>query len=143
MQQALTAGAIDVALGSGPGMGFRAKGVPAIAVAAMYGAPSNMALSSAASRRIKTVADLKGKRIGVTTAGSLTDWLAAKWPPAGLGPEDIQVMPIGAMRTAAAMERGELDAMVVESATDSSSKSSKRGRCSSISATSKRTSTPT
>jgi ABC-type nitrate/sulfonate/bicarbonate transport system substrate-binding protein len=43
MQQALTAGAVDVALGSGPGMGFRAKGVPAIGVAAMYGPPANLA----------------------------------------------------------------------------------------------------
>src|SRR5437762_8947055 len=33
MQQALTAGSIDVALGSGPGLGFRAKGVPAVGVA--------------------------------------------------------------------------------------------------------------
>ena len=40
MQAGLTAGAVDVALGSGPGLGFRAKGVPAIGVAAMYGAPS-------------------------------------------------------------------------------------------------------
>src|SRR5262245_63245417 len=39
MQQALTAGAVDVALGYGPGMGFRAEGVAAIAVAAMYGPP--------------------------------------------------------------------------------------------------------
>ena len=39
MQAGLTAGAVDVALGSGPGLGFRAKGVPAIGVAAMYGAP--------------------------------------------------------------------------------------------------------
>src|ERR1700747_73926 len=36
IQQALTAGGIDVAVGSGPGLGFRAKGVPAIGVAAMY-----------------------------------------------------------------------------------------------------------
>src|SRR6516225_7706009 len=44
MQQALAAGSIDVALGSGPGLGFRAKGVPAIGVAAMYGPPANLAL---------------------------------------------------------------------------------------------------
>jgi len=44
MQTGLTAGAVDVALGSGPGLGFRAKGVPAIGVAAMYGAPSNLAV---------------------------------------------------------------------------------------------------
>ena len=38
-------GAVDVALGSGPGLGFRAKGVPAIGMAAMYGPPSNLALT--------------------------------------------------------------------------------------------------
>src|SRR5580700_7673749 len=71
IQQALTADGIDVAVGSGPGLGFRAKGVPAIGVAAMYGPPSNLALTVLASSPIKTIADLKGKRIGVTTAGSL------------------------------------------------------------------------
>src|SRR5262245_21501317 len=78
MQQALTAGAVDVALGSGPGMGCRAKGVPAIGVAAMYGPPSNLALSVLARSQIRTVADLRGKKIGVTTLGSLTDWLTRK-----------------------------------------------------------------
>src|SRR6266705_4199383 len=75
MQQALAAGALDVAVGSGPGLGFRAKGVPAIGVAAMYGPPTNLALTVLANSPIKAVADLKGKHIGVTTAGLLTDWL--------------------------------------------------------------------
>ena len=87
MQTGLTAGAVDVSLGSGPGLGFRAKGVPAIGVAAMYGAPRNLAVVVLAKSPIKTVADLKGKRIGVTTGGSLTDWLAPRAvAPAGLGP---------------------------------------------------------
>src|SRR3978361_720957 len=45
MQQPRTARALDIALGSGPSMVFRAKGVPAIAVAAMYGPPANLALT--------------------------------------------------------------------------------------------------
>ena len=119
MQQALTAGAVDIAVGSGPGLGFRAKGVPAIGVAAMYGPPANLALTVLASSPIKTVADLKGKRIGVTTLGSLTDWLTRKLSQQqGWGPEGIQVMPLGAVPARlAAMERGELDGMVIESAT--------------------------
>src|ERR1700724_1862681 len=44
LQQALAAGSIDVGLGSGPGLGFRAKGAPAIGVAAMYGPPANLPL---------------------------------------------------------------------------------------------------
>src|SRR3954471_16615971 len=119
MQQALTAGAIDVAVGSGPGLGFRAKGVPAIGVAAMYGPPSNLCLSVLSRSSIKTVADLKGKRIGVTTLGSLTDWLTRELSrQQGWGPEGIQVMPLGTVPARlAAMERNELDGMVIESAT--------------------------
>ena len=75
MQQALAAGSLDVGLGSGPGLGFRVKGAPMIGVAAMYGAPRNLALLIPAKSPIKSVAELKGKRIGVTTAGSLTDWV--------------------------------------------------------------------
>lgn len=119
MQQALTAGAVDIAVGSGPGLGFRAKGVPAIGVAAMYGPPANLCLTVLANSPIRTVADLKGKRIGVTTLGSLTEWLARKLSQQqGWGPEGIQVMPLGAVPARlAAMERGELDGMVIESAT--------------------------
>jgi NitT/TauT family transport system substrate-binding protein len=119
MQQALTAGAIDVAVGSGPGLGFRAKGVPAIGVAAMYGPPSNLCLSVLSRSSIKTVADLKGKRVGVTTLGSLTDWLTRELArQQGWGPGGIQVMPLGTVPARlAAMERNELDGMVIESAT--------------------------
>jgi ABC-type nitrate/sulfonate/bicarbonate transport system substrate-binding protein len=119
MQQALAAGSIDVALGSGPGLGFRAKGVPAIGVAAMYGPPSNLALSVLARSDIRTVADLKGKRIGVTTAGSLTDWLTRRLSQQqGWGREGIKVLALGAVPARlGAMERNELDGMVIESAT--------------------------
>jgi len=119
MQQALTAGAVDITVGSGPGLGFRAKGVPAIGVAAMYGAPTNLALTVLDRSPIRTVADLKGKRIGVTTLGSLTEWLTRKLSQKqGWGPEGIQVMPLGAVPARlAAMERGELDGMVIEAAT--------------------------
>jgi NitT/TauT family transport system substrate-binding protein len=130
MQTGLTAGAVDVALGSGPGLGFRAKGVPAIGVAAMYGAPSNLAVVVLTKSPIKTVADLKGKRIGVTTGGSLTDWLSRELArQQGWGRDGMQVMPLGSMQARlAAMERGDLDAMVVESASGYELEELKRGR---------------
>ena len=110
MQQALAAGAIDIGLGSGPGMGYAAKGVPGIAVAAMASEPRNMSLVVLKNGPIKSVEDLKGKRIGVTTAGSLTDWLTRKLSDTkGWGPEGIEVTPMGEMRTRlAAMKSGEL-----------------------------------
>ena len=114
MQQALAAGSIDFGFGSGPGMGYAAKGVPAHAVAVVANRPANMALVVAKSSGITTIEGLKGKRIGVSTAGSLTDWLARniavsrKWKPT-----DIQIVPMGEMRTRlAAMRAGQLEGAV-------------------------------
>jgi ABC-type nitrate/sulfonate/bicarbonate transport system substrate-binding protein len=119
IQQALTADGIDVAVGSGPGLGFRAKGVPAIGVAAMYGPPSNLCLTVLANSPIRTVADLKGRHIGVTTAGSLTDWLTRELSrQQGWGSDGIKIEALGsAQARLAAMQRGELDGLVIESAT--------------------------
>ena len=78
LQQALTADSLDIGIGSGPGMAFMAKGVPAKAVAAMAGVPRNMAVMVGYNSPIKTVDDLKGKKLGVTTVGSLTDWIGKR-----------------------------------------------------------------
>jgi NitT/TauT family transport system substrate-binding protein len=119
IQQALTADGIDVAVGSGPGLGFRAKGVPAIGVAAMYGPPTNLCLTVPANSPIKTAADLKGRHIGVTTAGSLTDWLTRELSrQQGWGSDGIKIEALGSVPARlAAMSRGELDGLVIESAT--------------------------
>src|SRR5438046_1580353 len=112
-------GNVDVGLGSGPGLGFRAKGAPAIGVAAMYGPPANLALVLPFASPIRTLADLKGKRIGVTTAGSLTDWLVRELSrQRGWGSDGIQIVALGQMQARlAAIQRGELDGMVIEAAT--------------------------
>jgi NitT/TauT family transport system substrate-binding protein len=118
MQQALAAGSLDMGLGSGPGLGFRVKGAPIIGVAAMYGAPSNLALLVPLKSPIRSVADLKGKRIGVTTIGSLTDWLVRELSrQQGWGSDGIAIAPLGQMQARlAAMDRGELDGTVQEAA---------------------------
>ena len=110
LQQALAAGVIDVGFGSGPSMGYAAKGVPAIAVAAMASEPRNMSLVVMKNGPIQSTDDLKGKRVGVTTAGSLTDWLTRRLSESkGWGPAGIEVTAMGEMRTRlAAMKSGEL-----------------------------------
>ncbi len=72
-----------------------------------------------ANSPIKTIADLKGKRIGVTTQGSLTDWLTRELSrQQGWGSDGIQVVALGAAQARlAAMGRGELDGEVIESGT--------------------------
>lgn len=118
LQQALTTNAVDVGFGSGPAMGFHVKGVPAIAVAALYGRPQNLALVVPMNSPIHTAADLKGKRMGVTTLGSLTDWLVRETSRTqGWGSGGIKVVPLGSMQArVAAMDRGEIDGMILEAA---------------------------
>ena len=110
LQQALTAGAIDFGLGSGPAMGYHSKGVPATAVAAMYGAPTDMAIVIGNNGIVKSVADLKGKRLAVTTAGSLTDWLVHELSRRqGWGPDGIQSVAMGSTDARlAALQSGDI-----------------------------------
>src|ERR1700730_8558669 len=75
VQQALAAGSIDIGLRSGPGLAFVAKGSPAIGVAAFAGPPRNISAIVLEDSLIKTIADLKGKLIAVSSVGSLSDWL--------------------------------------------------------------------
>jgi ABC-type nitrate/sulfonate/bicarbonate transport system substrate-binding protein len=114
VQEGLTAGSIDIGLGSGPAMAYRSKGVPAIAVAVMAGRPQDMALVVAKGSDIKTLAGLKGKRIGVTTAGSLTDWLARQVSTdEGWGSDGVVILPLGAMETrVSALGTGQIAASV-------------------------------
>ena len=85
----------------------------------MYGPPANLALVLPFDSKVKTVADLKGKRIGVTTAGSLTDWLVRELSrQQGWGSDGIAILALGQMQARlAAIQRGELDGMVIEAAT--------------------------
>src|SRR5437588_3494107 len=78
LQQALTADSVDIGLGSSPEMSGIVKGVPIKAVAAMAGPPLLVALMVRPDGAIKSVDDLKGRRVGVTTANSLTAWLVSE-----------------------------------------------------------------
>ena len=76
LAQAMTAGGIDIGVGAGTEMALVAKGafmlaicnaapsIPFIGIAVPWGSP------------ITTVAQLKGAKIGISSPGSLTDWLA-------------------------------------------------------------------
>jgi ABC-type nitrate/sulfonate/bicarbonate transport system substrate-binding protein len=114
LQQALAADSADMGIGSGPGMAFMAKGVPAKAVGVMYGVPKNMAVMVAYNSPIKTVDDLKGKKIGCTTVGSLTHWIGDRINHVkGWGASGITMVPIGGMPPArAAMKTNQIDGYI-------------------------------
>ena len=94
--QALLAGSADIELGSGLELMFVAKGSPTKGVATLAGPPLGFAIMIAKDSAIKTVADLKGKLIGVSTVGSLSDWLPTEISRRqGWGSEGIRRVALG------------------------------------------------
>lgn len=73
--QGMVAGSIDISLSAGPDMQFIIKGAPEIAIASITDSPSFMGYCVGAQSSLRGIDDLKGKRIGITSRGSLTDWL--------------------------------------------------------------------
>jgi NitT/TauT family transport system substrate-binding protein len=114
LEKMLTSGDLDVGLSSGPSMGYTVKGVPMIAVAAMAGAPFSFVVIVRPDSPITTIDQLKGKRVAVTSAGSLTDWLTRELArQRGWGPEELLATPLGGNGPEmAALKTGDVDAMV-------------------------------
>lgn len=115
MQQAAAAGGIEFLLGSGPAMGYIAKGAPVKGIAAMAGPPLLLAIV-VPPNGAKTAADLKDKKISVSTAGSLTYFLVSETARRqGWGPKGIDIKPMGAMPgQIAAMKRGDIDGLITD-----------------------------
>jgi len=117
LQQALVTNGVDFGLGSGPAMGFLAKGVPAKAVGALANEPLSMGLIVGAASTIRTPAELKGAKIGVTTNGSLSYWLARELSrQLGFGSDGIGTVALGAIGAQfAALKRGQIDGTILSS----------------------------
>jgi NitT/TauT family transport system substrate-binding protein len=114
VQQALASGSIDFGLGSGPSMAFTAKGAPSIAVAAFAGAPRNISIIVREDSPIKSIKEFNGKSLAVTTAGSLTEWLAKQASlQEGFGQDGIKTVALGTMdASTAALETHQVDGIV-------------------------------
>jgi NitT/TauT family transport system substrate-binding protein len=96
IQQAMAADGIDVALGSGPGLAFIVKGSPVKGIAAMAGPPLLFALVVRNDDAMKTADDLKGRKVGVSTVGSVTSWIISEVSrQQGWGYDGIAQVPIG------------------------------------------------
>lgn len=115
MQQGLASGSIQLGLGSGPALGFMAKGVPAKGIAAYANPVLSLGVVVPTDSPIKSLSDLKGKRMGVTTVGSLTDWLAKRLAKhQGWAATDITTLSVGGVpSTRAAMETKQVDAAMI------------------------------
>jgi NitT/TauT family transport system substrate-binding protein len=117
VEQALTAGEVEIGFCAGPSMAYRVKGVPAVAVAVIAGPPYSFVIATRPDSPLKSAADLKGKRVGITTAGSGTYWMVRELSRReGWGLEGIVPVPLGEQRArAAALKNGDIDASVMTS----------------------------
>ena len=116
LQQAMAADGIDIALGSGPGLAFIVKGSPVKGIAAMAGPSLLFALAVRNDDTIRTVDDLKGRKVGVSTVGSVTSWIISEVSrQRGWGFDGITQVPVGenAARVAAVRAKA-LDGCIVD-----------------------------
>ena len=119
LQQGLAAGSLDVGLGSGPGLGFRVKGAPAIGVAAMYGPPANLALLIAGANRRSRASPTSRASASASPprARSPIGWCANCRASRAGAATASRIAALGQMQARlAAMDRGELDGVVLEAA---------------------------
>lgn len=114
VQQALTTGDVHFGLGGGPALGYRPKGIPVAGIAPIDTTP-HLNIVVRPDSPITKPEDLKGKRVGVTTVGSLTDWLCREFSrKMGWGPKGMVIAAMGDPRARyAALKTGDIDALTM------------------------------
>jgi NitT/TauT family transport system substrate-binding protein len=114
--QAMTAGALDIALDTGPDMAMVAKGVPMKAVAPLAGPPLELVIVARDGGAVHSIADLHGQRLTVSGLQTMTGWLARELSRTeGWGKDGIILQPVPSPVTAVAMLRaGQIDAVTVD-----------------------------
>ncbi len=113
--QSLVGGSVDVVAGAYEHtIRMQAKGQDIKAVIELGRFPGiTLAVRADKAASVKSFADLKGMKIGVTAPGSSTNFFAMYlMVKAGLKPDDAAFIRVGASMTAvAAMQKGEIDAI--------------------------------
>lgn len=116
LQQAIVGGSVQIGLASGVGAAsVNSKGVPVKIVYAISNNPGFMVIIAGKDSGINTAQDLKGKTIGVTRHGALTDWIVKRMAmEMGWDPEKgIVRVPLGGFREqVAALKTGQSDGFV-------------------------------
>jgi len=112
--QALIGGSADVVTGAfDHTVQMQAKNQPIVAVALLGRYPGIVLASVKKAGEIKSIKDLKGKKIGVTAPGSSTNFMVNYLlVQNGMKPEDVSFIGVGGGPSAvAAVKRGEIDAI--------------------------------
>jgi len=99
--QALVAGSLDLTISAGPEMALIAKGAPALAICDAVPPIPFIGIAVPWDSPIHNVGALKGKKIGISSVGSLTYWLALQLARhEGWGPQGVEPVAIGNGSTA-------------------------------------------
>ena len=129
MTQALTVGATDAVLSGSTDAAFAVKGTPEKMVAAVT--VKALTLGVIVGPDIKSVQDLRGKRIGVTQTGTITYWLAKQLAVAnGWGVDGVTPVPVGGMTSSqmAGLISGVAQAVIADSSIGLELQAQGRGR---------------
>jgi NitT/TauT family transport system substrate-binding protein len=96
MTQAMVAGSIDIGIGAGTEMAHIVKGAPMMTVCENTTTFPFLSIGVPWDSPFKSVKELKGKKVGISSAGSLTDWLARELERTeGWAPDSITRVAIG------------------------------------------------
>ena len=94
LNQGLAAGAMDIGLGGSTDFSFQVKGTPTRTVAGIIVSAADFGLTVGPG--ITAPAQLKGARIGVSQAGTLTYWMAREFARSqGWGPDGVVPVSVG------------------------------------------------
>ena len=117
--QGMTAGAIDIGLDGGTDMALIVKGAPMKGIAPLSGQPTEMVISVKAGGPVRTVADLKGRKIAVTGVGTLTGWVTRELVKSqGWSDSDVTYVTSSNIAASRALLKvGEIDAMTTDMST--------------------------
>jgi NitT/TauT family transport system substrate-binding protein len=114
--QALAAGSLDLVVAGGPDLALVAKGEHALAVGVITTGPRQTTLIVRNESPLKSPEELKGKVVGISTAGGLSDWVVRQLSRRlGFGPRGITAVGLGQdSAQVAALRTGQIDATVMD-----------------------------
>ena len=113
--QAETAGSIDIAFNTGPDMALIFKGAPVRAVALVSDSPLDLCLLVRPDLPVTSPADLKGKRITVSSPFAMTAWMTRELArQEGWGAEGIQLIPSASGPAFALLKTKDIDGIATD-----------------------------
>ncbi len=116
LHPAMSADAIDLAMGSGSDFLFIVRGVSEKAVGMYQKLPNDLSIVARVDGPVKSLADLKGKKMGVAGPGGLGLWVAmSAGRTQGWAPDDVTYAYLGTMAgITAALVSSNVDAGVLD-----------------------------